>query len=250
MNKCILITHQFIRKGQEYKIGIFRFVLEYYRKYNPNSFIILTGHGIKPPEKVLNIADYYYWSENIIENEINKGHPRLVTIGLQKAKELGYKYVCKTRLDSIIMIPEISDYCHNILSKSEKKMINTHYYTFNYLLMDLFNYGETDLLIKLYDPDKWNVEWDKSGVGPVAKNYLDYFNFELKLPFDKNYWENCVLKYTHIITPKDLKWIDLRKNHHLINDNEKKKEIFENILDNWYNDKYLWYHGTKESYHG
>jgi len=223
MNKCILITHQFILKGELYKIELFKFVLEYYRKHNPNSFIILTGHGIKPPEEVLNIADDYFWSENIIEGEINKGHPRLVTIGLKKAKDLGFNYVCKTRLDSIIMIPEILDYCHNILCKSGKKWINTHYYTFNYLLMDLFNYGETDLLMKLYDPNKWTVNWDKSGLGPVAKNYLDYFNFELKLPFDENYWESCVLKYTHIITPKDLKWIDLRKNTQLI---KKKKRNF------------------------
>jgi hypothetical protein len=236
MNKCILITHQFIKKGEEHKIEIFKFVLEYYRKHNPTSFIILTGHGIKPPEEILKIADHYYWSENIIKGEIGKGHPRLVTIGLKKAKDLGVDYVCKTRLDSIIMIPEILDYCDNILRKSKKKMINTHYYTSNYLLMDLFNYGKTDLLIKLYDPNNWYVKWDKSGLGPVAKNYLDQFNFELKLPFDKNYWESCVLKYTHIITPKDLKWIDFRRYPKLIENISIKENNFKNYLN------YLWLH--------
>jgi len=238
ISSCILITHQFMYEGEIWKNDVFKFVIEYHRKYNPNTFIILTGHGIKPTDEILNMVNYYYWSETIIEGEINKGHPRLVTIGLNKAKEFGYNYVCKIRLDSAIMIPDLLTFCHEKLIMSNKIMINTHYYTYNYLLMDLFNYGPVDLLIYLYNPDKWNVSWDESGMGPVAKNYLDYFNLKLEMPFNQQYWEECVLKYTHIITPKELNWIDFRAYPHLVN--TEKQNIMNNNLLNYEN--YLWKH--------
>jgi hypothetical protein len=238
IKSCILITHQFVNSGEEFKIDIFKSVLEYHKKYNPGSFIILTGHGKRPPDEVLQIADYVYWSDVIIEGEINKGFPKLVTIGLNKAKELGYNYVCKTRLDSIIMVPELLKICHKKLLKSGKAMINTHYYLYDYLLMDLFNYGPVDLLISLYNPKKWVVPWNKSGMGPMAKNYLDYFNLELKQPFDPQYWEECVLKNTLIMTPKDLKWIDFRAFPDIIIN--KKKDIMNNTLVNY--EQYLWKH--------
>ena len=85
---CILITHQFIKpKDQEWKFTPFYFCISYYRKYNPNSYLILTGHGIKPPDKILNMVDWYYWSETIIDGEIDKGHPYLCSVGIQHAIE-------------------------------------------------------------------------------------------------------------------------------------------------------------------
>ena len=49
MKDCLLITHQFIKNNSEkWKYDIFDFCINYYRENNPDTYIILTGHGLKP----------------------------------------------------------------------------------------------------------------------------------------------------------------------------------------------------------
>jgi len=232
MTECILITHQFIKQDEKWKFEVFNFCMNYYRKHNPNAYIILTGHGIKPLKTTLDYSDWFYWSDEIIENEINKGHPKLVTIGLEHAKKKGFTYICKTRLDSIIMIPNIVDYCHTKLIENKKIMLNTHYYKNKYLLMDLFMYSTIDHMLKIFNPKKWVVSWDKSGMGPVANNFFeDVLNKKLLFPFNLEFWEKNLNDTILFLSPENIKWVDFRKHKNIIN-NISIEEC----------NKYLWKH--------
>ena len=73
MKQCILLSHVFIDKGvnpydtgtqwyngsniQQMKIDQANFSVEHFRKNNPDAYIIVTGHGIKP-NKLNDYCDY------------------------------------------------------------------------------------------------------------------------------------------------------------------------------------------------
>lgn len=230
MKDCLLITHQFIKNNSEkWKYDIFDFCINYYRENNPDTYIILTGHGLKPRKSTLEKVDWVYWQESIIKSDIGKGHPMLTTIGLQHAKEKGFEYVCKTRLDTINLIKNIVEFCDNKLKLSKKLILNIYAYDDRYQLMDLFIYSKTDVLLKLFNPNKWKTSWCKDGTGPVAQNYLeDINNVKIIFPFNSDFWKKELDKNCLIIDIKELKWIDLRLIKDLKNIN----------LDNW--KEYLW----------
>ena len=48
MEQCILLTHVFIREGEKDKLESVEFAMKHWRQHNPDAFIIVTGHGIKP----------------------------------------------------------------------------------------------------------------------------------------------------------------------------------------------------------
>ena len=72
---CILLTHVFIEPGQEQKLDQCNFVVEHYRKNNPNDYIIVTGHGLKP-DKLEKYCDYVDWSDELIRSDIGYENPR------------------------------------------------------------------------------------------------------------------------------------------------------------------------------
>ena len=48
MKSCILLTHVFIENNEHHKVDQSNFVVEHFRKNNPDAYIIVTGHGLKP----------------------------------------------------------------------------------------------------------------------------------------------------------------------------------------------------------
>jgi hypothetical protein len=254
MTSAILITHQFLctngvlRDGLEHdlKIKIFEFCVNHYRVNNPDSYIVITGHGGNLPNRISNMSDWYYWPETLVGGEIGRGHPQLVQKGLEHIKKKRIEYVCKTRLDTVNMISNISDVCYKILKETNKKIINTFYYEDQYRLMDLFMYSKVDTQIKLFDLKSWipstsitPTKNDSDGTYPVAKNYVENINCEkLVFPFSNNFWKKSVEKNIKFLSPYNLSWIDLAKNSHLID--EHSDLLLSNTLPD-YKD-FVWCH--------
>ena len=243
MRNCILLTHQWILNNSEkaWKRHVFDFCVTHYRRHNPDTYIMITGHGEKPLDSTLDLADWYYWQPELIQGDMNKGHPILVTNGLNHAKEMNIENVCKTRIDTINMIPNIADHCHKTLERSGKSILNTHYYKNNYSLMDLFMYSSVDDQLKLFNPKKWEVSWINDGTGPVARNYIeDINNEEVKLPFDLNFWEQSLNKNILFLNPTQLKWLDFRKHR------DSLRSISSDLMDMDHNfdkfKRYVWVH--------
>ena len=66
MTNCIILTHTFVREEEVYKLELLEFAIKHWRYNNPNSYIILAGHGLRPK---VNECDYVHWEEKINENK-------------------------------------------------------------------------------------------------------------------------------------------------------------------------------------
>ena len=242
--KAILITHQYILENESWKFDAFDFCVKHYRNNNPDAYIVLTGHGKLPNQTTLDAVDWHYWPSDIIDGEKGKGHPILVSIGLQHLKEKGIEYVCKTRTDSVNMMEHIVEYCHDKLKSSNKQILNTFYYKDKYCLMDLFMYCDVDTMMKMFNPRKWNVPWINDGTGPLAKNYIEDINGRnLPSTFDKDFWKSNVEENIVIASPDELKWMNFREvndpNGHRLTPQIKSK-LMSNSIENV--EYYTWKH--------
>src|SRR4051812_3677905 len=80
--------------------------LTHLRRFNPDAYIIVTGHG-RPPAN-LDVCDYHDWnpvSEPLTEQGYVVGMPaqyKYVDRGLQHARHRGFRRVLKTRGDCVI----------------------------------------------------------------------------------------------------------------------------------------------------
>ena len=222
--QCILLTHVFIESHEEFKIDQTNFVVQHFRKNNPDAYIIVVGHGLKP-DKLELYCDHVDWRSEIIRSEIGYGHPILVNAGIDHAIQKGFPYILKTRLDGINLIPNIFDWCLNHL---DNMMYLTTQITSKdeMILCDLFNFSKTAIMKECWNPKVWNQT--KSGLYFHAENF---FNLCLE-----NKWEDALTKNCKIKDIFTLKWIDFRNNWGLLYN--KKEQLLNNHLDDYI--KYLW----------
>jgi hypothetical protein len=147
------------------KLDIVEFGLKHLRKFNPAAVIILTGHGQRPKGDALLECDEVMWtniSEPLNEHGYVVGMPaqfKYVSRGLNKAKELGFSRVLKTRGDCVVGIPEIVHHCDQILDSEQKLLLITQQ-TGQDRMGDCFMYGDTDLLCRTWDEGNQVVNAD------------------------------------------------------------------------------------------
>lgn len=229
MEQCILLTHLFIdenEEGRNLKIDQANFSVQHFRKNNPNAYIIVTGHGVKP-DKLDYYCDYVYWQPEIIRKEIGYGHPFLVNVGLDHAVDKGFSHLLKTRLDGVNLIPNIFDWCFN---ESEGKPYLTTQATSKdmMVLCDLFNFGELEFMKKCWKMDNWYPSTD--GLEPHARNFFNACS--------ENNWEDALKNNCSFKNLFKLKWIDFRGGNNWNSLKNKKEEMLNNKLDDYIN--YLW----------
>lgn len=246
MKDAILITHQFLETSDltntsSWKLKVFKYCLNRYRELNPNTYIILVGHGEPIPNSISKIADWCYWHNGLVTNDINWGHPICVNIGIQHCEEKGISFVTKTRLDSVNIIKNINSLCHDKISSSSDKFIITSFDHASYSIMDLFYFGKVDVLKKLYEYSSWKKFWpdftQQGGTYPLAYNfYKNILNKEIPSKFNSNQWILDLEKKIILMSPSEIKWLDLRKFNFLVNNEGENLLIEENsqLLNNFF----------------
>ena len=228
---CILLSHVFIRSDETYKLDLVNFSVKHCRRNNPDAYIILTGHGLVPDE-ALSYCDYTYWQQEIVEKDLNVGHPHLVNIGLNHAIENGFDYVCKSRSDGVHLIQNLLDFSHSKLE--DKKLLITQQTKFHTMHMgDLFMYGKVDFLKECWNMKTWYPT--ETGLTSLANNFLSACL--------EDEWVDALRNNCSFIDIYNLKWIDFRANWNALKD--LKEELLENSLQDYEN--YLW--GTTEGWH-
>tara|TARA_X000000950_G_C13884338_1_gene648253 strand:+ start:578 stop:1324 length:747 start_codon:yes stop_codon:yes gene_type:complete len=237
MKKALLITHQFLEesdfKNKEFwKLKVFKYTLKRYRELNPNSYIILVGHGENIPQAFLEYVDWSYWHHELISNDINWGHPICVKIGIQHCIEKNIKYITKVRLDSINLIKDISSLCQELIGDNDKFIITSFSYK-TYELMDLFYSGSVDSLDKLYEYKTWKLYWAdfnrQGGTYPLAHNFFkNILNMPLPKKFNFKEWIDLIDTKVIIVSPFQLNWINLREHHNLVDRSQTKLIFAEN----------------------
>ena len=230
MDQCILLSHVFIRNGEKDKMDKVEFALKHWRKYNPDAHIVVTGHGIQP--NIEKYCDHIIWPNQIIQKDINVGHPHLVSLGLEYIQQKGFEYVLKSRCDTVHNIENIFKFAHQQLQ--DKKMIVTQSTSLDQqVLGDLFLYSSVSLMKKIFDVKNWYPT--KTGLTSLANNFL--------AQCDQTIWKDACLQNLKLIDICKLKWIDFRSNWETLKNH--KDDILNASLESPH--KYYW--GVKENWH-
>lgn len=230
MTQCILLSHVFIRNNEDWKVECVEFALQHWRTHNPDAYIIVTGHGVKP--NIEKYCNYLFWPNDIIEKDINVGHPHLVNKGLQHAIDKGFLKVLKSRCDTIHSIPNLINFCEQLLN-SKKLLVTQQTRLEKQEMGDLFLYGNTELMRSSFNENNWYPT--KTGLTSLAKNFLAMC--------DQNNWTDACLNNLAFADIFKIKWIDFRKNW---NELKTKKDL---MLQNCLPDEYEYYWGAKERWH-
>jgi len=205
---------------------------KHYRLHNPDSYLILTGHGLMPSPATVELCDFVYWDTKIDRREIGVGHPKLVNVGIKHAMEKGYKWLFKCRADGVILRSGILTYCHQLLEN--KQILLTQQTEFaRPRAGDLFMYGPIDFLQQCWDITTWYPT--DTGLTSFAKNIM--------LTTGETDWVRCLLGHAAFVDIYNIKWIDLYYNWNTLH--QRSADILKNQLDDF--EKYLW--GTKEGAH-
>ena len=232
---CILLSHVHVYDNEAYKHDILNFSINYFRKHNPGSYIILTGHGLRPSNDLLTKYDHYEWCDTVDESEIGRGHPKDVSKGLDHAISKGFEYVLKCRADSILAIPGIENYCLSILNKESKDLL-VSYGTCdtNFWLGDLVLFSELKLLRKVWNDSQWDY----------TTNGLENFGRSLdrELNCNQDPWLSFIRSEVSYRDPDSLKWVDLLGPHpHTLMKWNQLEPHTELIIENDFNiDSFIW----------
>ena len=230
MQQCILLSHVFIRDGEKDKLGKVEFALKHWRQYNPDAYIVVAGHGIRPD--IEQHCDHIIWSSQIIQKDINVGHPHLVSLGLEHIAQKGFEYVLKSRCDTIHNIENIFLFAQEQLQ--DKKMIVTQSTSLSeQVLGDLFLYSSVKLMKTIFNTDDWYPT--KTGLTSLANNFL--------AQCDQDTWKDACLHNLKLIDICKLKWIDFRSNWAVLKNH--KDDMLNATLESPH--KYYW--GVKENWH-
>ena len=250
MKKALLITHQFLNRNDlnethSWKLRVFRYTLKKYRELNPDTYIIIVGHGSLPiPNEIVKYADWYYWHHELIPNDISWGHPECVNIGIQHCLEEGIEQIVKTRLDSIVLKPEIIEYCFSKYELKNDRFLVTSFSHDYYALMDLFFAGNVDTLKKLYKYESWKKLWpdmpNKGGTVPMAFNYYnEILNEQIPSKFNLKEWIGALSKKVYLVSAFEIGWLDLRRYNCLVSKSSNELILSEDsmLISNFYWDK-------------
>jgi len=155
---CVLISHFYVRRYEDYKFDVLKYVLEHYRKQN--SFIILSAHGeLKLPNDVVELIDDLYWEEQIDNREIGRGHPKFCIKGYELAMKNGFSTILKHRAEDLILHENVKQFLD--LKLGDKKLIISEQTSFDRRLMgDLFHYGSVEYMYNLWAYREWDYNYD------------------------------------------------------------------------------------------
>lgn len=154
------------------KLKLVNFGLKHLRAFNPDSYIILSGHGSLRPD--VSLCDFAYWEPKcrpLDRHGYVIGMPAqyyFVYQGLLHAKSKGYDACLKTRGDCVIGIRDVATHCDDILKSETKRLLITQQ-TGDKRMGDCFMYGDLDLLIKIWHGD--NEVVDPDGLINTARHF-------------------------------------------------------------------------------
>ena len=145
---------------------------------NKDFHIVLCGHGISPPEGIINLVNEIYWEDSILSDEIGRGHPKFCIEGFKKCLRAGCTFTLKNRAYDYIENDKLLGHRTLVTEQSSRK---------DEIVGDLLMYGKTDYLL-----DWWSkTPWDYTTNGLT--------NLYRKTP--ENFYKEALF-----INPKDIGW--------------------------------------------
>jgi hypothetical protein len=220
------------------------------RWYNPGCHIIVSGHGVIEPSKdALDLVDTFIWGPLATMSSYGqvKHMPaqfRYTINAIRHAKKLGFSHVLKTRGDTLVGIKNVSDFCHSIITKENKKILLTQQTGWEKFHMgDCFIYGEINLMEKMWDMDTEILDRNQDGLFNLGRHFVKAFDKEITI---ENYLK-LLKKHCSFRDVTNLKFTCTRYNFHTLDNigwgniiNEIKNYSFD--FENYHWGKYNRWH--------
>jgi len=231
-NFCILISQVWLTQDRMEFREQLELSVEYCRLLNPNEYIIISGMGpIKPTKKTIDLCDKLIWEDEVSE-VVGNGFPKMISRGLQHAKDKKYKHVFKFRGDAIILNKKCAEECLSVINSENKDLLITQEsaYKFfdgrtmhnHYWVGDMVLLGKTDLLLEMFNPDSWVTHLNGM---VVSGNYSLGLNLiKCRNCGEGENWISFLRKNCSFRDAPFFRWVDLRHNY-------KEIDIFKNLLE-------------------
>lgn len=199
----------------EQKKRVFYYSIMHLRRWNPDAYIILTGHGHRPDEEALDLCDWVYWEEEcrpLDRNGYVVGMPaqyEFVSRGIKHAKKAGFKNILKTRTDCIIGRQNAFDFCEEILEKENKQMLVTQQ-TGNLRMGDCLMFGDIEVMDHVWDMNRPMLHPD--GLINTAMNFADFYQVD----FLQSAWEKLLVETCSFRDVTKFPFVCLRWNNNIV----------------------------------
>lgn len=192
---CVVFSHFFVEKGQEYKFDIFEYVVDYYN--NLDAYIIFSAHGeVDIPNNLSNKIDAIYWEKNIDRSEIGRGHPRFCIKAFDMARKKCFKNVLKMRAEDVLLNSEQYSFLLRCLN-NKKMIISEQTNLSNEKVGDLFMFGQTEYIYSLWTANQWN--YSRDGLYNLYNNFSNLSASSVPIAYIK---EKCLY-----LAPEDISWV-------------------------------------------
>tara|TARA_R100000152_G_C6781573_1_gene216364 strand:+ start:3985 stop:4590 length:606 start_codon:yes stop_codon:yes gene_type:complete len=169
----LVLSHTFVREGEDYKWEWIDNSIGKHRDIYDNFYIVLSGHGVTPPDYIIDKIDACYWDEHIQEKEIGRGHPFFCIKGYEACREAGCKKTLKNRATDWLENDSILD--HDLAFCSTNTDLEKG------LLGDLLIFGDTKELELLWNGRSWDYDIG-CGLPNLYQNAVSIFGLDY---FDK-----------------------------------------------------------------
>ena len=163
----LLLSHIFVRPNEEYKFQWVQSALKKYLNLEENFFIVLSGHGIEPPKYITDNCNEVFWTTDIKENELGRGHPYFCIKGFELCKLNNCEFTLKNRAYDYIENKDIFKYDLIVSEQTDMK---------KNIIGDLFMYGKTDYLLDWWTKNPW--DYSLNGLNNLYKNASENFSNE------------------------------------------------------------------------
>ena len=184
---CVILSHFYVERQEVHKFNILDHVIDYYN--NLGAYIIFSSHGeIEIPHKIQDKIDAIYWEQTIDRNELGRGHPKFCIRAMAMAKERGFKDILFNDNQHADLLSLITD---------KKMIISEQTNLASEKVGDLFMFGETDYIYKLWTTNKWN--YSRDGL------YNLYQNFNTLSPDASA--RSYIKEHCLYLTPQDINWV-------------------------------------------
>ncbi len=223
----LLFSHLHVRENELYKFNMLKYSIEHFKSFDSDFYIVVSGHGINPPDFITEQIDNMYWESEIDTNEIGVGHPKFCIKGYELLLHQGISKCMKLRGSDLITKED------KLLSALKtSKVTLTEQTSFDRgMIGDLLMIGTTTMVHDLWTKNSWNYK--KSGL----YNLFDNARSLCENHFDLH--EQLKNKY-NFLSPHEIGWMTLENNW---NDQEL------NIIEP-FSQKHLWGHMQGYGYYG
>mgnify|MGYP003124315481 FL=1 len=193
----LILSHLHVRDHEKVKFDILSYVIDHFRTFKKEFFIVVSGHGSLVPQSIIDKADYLYWESPISHNEIGRGHPKFCLKAYEFLKNAGIEKTVKLRWCDLISNEEL---LYQLLD-DELLTICEQTSVTNRMIGDLLMLGSTEEALSLWGKREWNYK--KSGL------YNLYDNLEALAGQNAPWWIGN--KY-YLVHPADIGWYTLEDN--------------------------------------